>query len=284
MSELLFRRRYRALFAYTKPGAFGDPGTNAVEVTNLRCTFTIVKTLTKQPNTLELSIYNLRKDLRAALVRRDLRVVLEAGYDDHIAGVFVGDARTVDHMHEGTEWVTRVRCGDGERVLNLGTASGSFAAGTPYGDVVKQVTGPLGLGDADVAGFVGKKFHTGYAAHGQAYDVIDQVVTAAGLEWSVQDGRIQILAKGGHTTEAALELSAATGLLGAPEFCAPDQKTGIANLKFTCLMSARVRCGGRVKLDSLQHKGVFRVVKVTHKGDTHGGSKSWTTEAECLAV
>jgi hypothetical protein len=282
MSELLYKRRYRVLLAYPIVGDFSKAQPNAVEITDMRVAFKITKTLTKSPNTCELSIYNLSAARRAALVKKDLRVILEAGFDDHVAGIFVGDARTVEHICEGTEWLTRIRCGDGERAMNLGRANASFAAGTPYANVVKKVTEPLGLGAVDVTAFAGKTFATGYAAHGRAVDVLDQVTSAAGLEWSVQDGKIQVMRKGGHTTEQALELGPSTGLIGSPEFNAPDQKTGIATLKVKCLISARVRCGGRIVLASASHRGTFRVVKVTHTGDTAGGD--WTTEAECRAV
>jgi hypothetical protein len=284
MSELLFKRRYRLLLAHPIVGDFARAQPNAIEITGLRCQFKITKTLKKTPNTCEITVTNLSRLLRQSLAAKDLRVILEGGYDDHVAGLFVGDCRTLDHARVGADWETRVRCGDGERAMNLGRANASFAPGTPYADILSTVTKPLGLApDAGITKLMGgQKFESGYAAYGRAADVLDQVTSAAGLEWSIQDGKLQVLRPKGHTTEDALVLSAGTGLLGSPEFNAPDQKTGVAALKVKCLLSARVRCGGRIVLDSIAHKGTFRVVKVTHTGDSHSGN--WETEAECQAV
>lgn len=281
MSEVQFKRRVRLLLAHPIVGDFATAQPNAIEITELRVAFKVTKTLTKEPNTAEIEVSNMSRLLRQSLQVRDLRVILEAGYADHVAGVFVGDARTLDHTRDGADWTTRIRCGDGERGLALARVNTSFKTGTPLDDIMAKVTRPLGV-SFDPAQFAGKQAVSGYAAHGRAADVMDRVITSAGLEWSIQDGRLQVVPKGGVTAEVAVELSADTGLIGSPEASAPDKKTKKIMLKGECLLAPRIRPGGRVSLRTEAHKGTFRVTKVTHEGDTHGSD--WRTSFELEAL
>lgn len=281
MSELQFKRRVRLLLAHPIVGDFARAQPNAVEITDLRVAFRVTKTLTKEPNTAEIQVTNLSQLLRQSISIKDLRVILEAGYESHLAGVFIGDARTIDHTREGADWSTKIRAGDGERAIGVAHASFSVQGGTPVDRVVAKVVEPLGL-KVDPTQFAGKQVVHGMAVDAPAARVLDRVITAAGLEWSIQDGKLQVLPKGRANTEQALELSATTGLIGSPEVSAPDKKTGRVLLKGRALLAPRLRPGGRVVLASEAHRGTYRVVKVTHQGDTHGSD--WYTDFECEAL
>lgn len=267
-----------------------------VEISDLRVQFKVEKSLEKNPNSAEIKITNLSEHTRASMTTFGSKVILRAGYGDRQAQLFVGDARVIDHTREGADWVTRIQAGDGARGYSHGRVSRSFPPGTPFADVIGFVGNALGIdGSAitkKVASVAGRQFAHGYTAHGRASTELDKVLRAAGYEWSIQDGKLQVLEPGEGTTEKVVELSSDSGLIGSPEMSVSKPrkkaKTGKAKktkppvLKFKALLSADIAPGRRVSFVSEKHTGIHRVLKITHSGDTHGGD--WFTEGESEAL
>jgi hypothetical protein len=281
VADQLFDRRVRLTVAQPIIGEYKTAAPNAVEITDLRVRFRVDKNLGKEPNTAEITIYNLSADTRAKVQIKGARVVLEAGYaSDGVRGIFVGDVRTAKSEHVGADWVTTLKCGDGERSIRHARVNESFAPGTGIADVARSLTRAMGVepGNIDeaVKNLTRQHVH-GYAVHGRAAVWFDRAITAAGLEWSIQDGRLQVLAKGEATKEPAVVLAADSGLIGSPEYNAAE-KDKPATLTVKALLQPRIRPGGRIVLESNAHKGTFRVIKVGHAGDTAGGE--WYTTAE----
>lgn len=251
--------------------------------------FKVTKTLTKHPNTLDLKITNLSERTRSSLQSKGAHVVLSAGYVGSAAVIFSGDARTVDHVRSGTDWVTHVQCGDGERAFQLARFSASFRPGTPIIDVVRAGAKALGVGlgnlEAELAkgAFRGNlsQFASGYSARGRAAEELDRLFRTLGLGWSIQDGALQILRENAATVEQAVLLTPDTGLISSPDHGSPDKKGKPSVLKARSLLQPRLRCGGRVELRCESVKGgQFRVQKLCQDGDTAGGN--WYSDLELL--
>jgi hypothetical protein len=125
-------------------------------------------------------------------------------------------------------------------------------------------------------------FLTGYVAHGRASTELERLLSARGLEWSIQDGRLQVLPKRG-TTAQVVSLSPDTGLVGSPEYGTPDKKGAASVLKVKALLQPQIKPGGKIRIDSANIHGVFfRVEEVEHRGDTAGGD--WYSDAGATAV
>lgn len=284
MADFLFDRRVKVLIGTTQENDYHTLRAVTAEITDLRVEFKVNKDLKKQPNSAEITITNLAEKTRAKLQDKDAKVYLQAGYKNTVKTIFVGDVRTIDHTRQGADWVTKIEAGDGDRGYSYGRVSESFAPGASVPAVIGGIFPGLKLENVPLVGTAlkavsGKQFNNGYTAHGRASAELDKVLASQGLEWSIQDGRIQILAEGGTNTESLIVLSADSGLIGSPEFSAPKNPKKPAVLKFKCLLAPQLVPGGRVEFASLLHKGVHRIVKLTHTGDTDGGD--WYTEGEC---
>lgn len=263
---------------------------DALRIEGLRVQFTIRKSLAKEPNTAEVKITNLAATSRAEIKRKGARVIVTAGYPENAAVIFTGDSRLGEHLRENTDWITRIQCGDGEQAYQFARLSESFAPGTPIVDVVRTIVGALGLNVGNVeeqlaAGdFRGglAEFAHGYAAHGKAATELDRVLRSVGLTWSIQHGAIQVLRGGAPAKGTAVLLTPDTGLVGSPTFGTPDAKGASPILRARSLLQPQIRCGGAVEIRTEGVNGQFRVERLTHAGDTHGGD--WYTDLEARPI
>lgn len=258
-------------------------------IEGLRVTFKIKKTLSKEPNTADIEIYNLSADTRRAMRTKGALVTLEAGYKKENGVIFTGDARTIDHVRAGPDWITRIRCGDGEKAFQFNNAVISARPNAKRTDVAKKVIDALGLkpGNAlgQIAGAVGAgtdRFLKGYSFAGNAAKALDDLVRAAGLTWSIQDGEVQVLAADGKRREIAFRLSPDSGLIGSPEHGTPDKKSKKSKLKARTLLRAELKPGSAVVIDSEATKGNYRCDTVNHIGDSF--SNDWFSDLEMLPI
>lgn len=268
MTQQLFQRSVKVIVA-------ADSGAG-VSIEGLRTQLKIKKTLKKEPNSCELTIFNLADQTRSGMQSRGSRVQVEAGYVGATALIFSGPSLFIDHTHEGSNWVTKIQCADGERMYQQ-PVQGSFKPGTLVKDVFKATVN--NLKDLDVAGAVQKaetaltgQFTQGYTQMGRAGTEIDNLLQGSGLTYSIQDGRLEILGLNETTTEAVVLLSPATGLIGTPAHGSPvEVKKTPQVLTVKSLMQPSLRPGGKCRVEWSEGKGNFRVLTVEHSGDTFGG-------------
>ena len=258
----------------------------------LRVVFQVTKTLEKEPNTMNISVYNLSDGSRSLLDEK-MKVVLEAGYKNVDAGtdtraiIFSGLSRTCDHLHETADWETKIHCGDGEQLFHTARAVKSFAAGAQLSQAIRYVADQLkvNIGNLNEAlndgGLPFEKFEHGLAVNGSAVDVFNTLMKTAGYNWSVQQGALQIIKKGDQLVEEAVVLSKDTGLIGSPEHSHPHKNKKPSFLVARSLLNPKIRPGCTVRMNALQVKGDFIVHKVVHSGDSHGND--WTSKFEALA-
>lgn len=274
-------------------------------ITDLRVAFRVKKTLKKEPNECEVTISNLSEKSRAALQKKHVKVILEAGYADTLAQLFAGDSRFVDQIHDGATWNTKIQCGDGERAYRYLRVAESFRPGTRVSDVVNTVAKALGMrvvGHTAELAKVTEQFVQGYTAFGKVAHELDHLLLSRGFTWSIQDGTLQVLKVDGATGDSILRLAADTGMIGSPEHGSPEKdaplpqlsgdaedagftvpakkKQGPPVLKVKSLLQPGLRPGRKVKVESVGVTGVFRVETVEHTGDTHG--EPWFSEIQCL--
>jgi hypothetical protein len=284
----LFDRRVVVAVAFPLATDYVSVSGQVVEVTDLRVQFKIKKTLVKDPNSAEITIYNLAETTRSRLQNQSAKVMVRAGYLNNISQIFIGDARSIEHIREGADWVTKIHAGDGERGLNSARVSQSFGAGTAVTDAISTIGKVAGfdisglVGGKKLKGLEGRQFAHGYVAHGPVGKELDKILRGAGFEWSVQDGKIQVLKQGEANTERVVELSSDSGLVGSPEYATSEKKDKPAVLKFKALLTPDIRPGRRISFASVRHTGLHRVLKADYTGDTDGND--WFVEGECEAV
>lgn len=267
-----------------------------LEVQELRCSFQVKKPGSSKPNTAELRINNLAPDTRARLSEagKGAPLIIQAGYQGTVGTIFSGQVRTVDHIRKGVDWETTIKSGDGERAYAFATVSESFRAGTPARVVVSKLIESLGLDPGrsqQVLAELTAAYVHGYAANGRSADLLDEILDGLGYEWSIQDGRVEVLRQGQSTLEEVVHLSPESGLLDSPEHGAGDetvQGQGLLRkfsvVKLKALIQPRVKPRCRISVESEGLTGTLRVLALEHAGDTAGGEGSWATTIQAVPV
>ena len=262
--------------------------TESVTVRDLRVTVSIAKSLESTPNTATVNVYNLAERTRAEFQQRPLQVRLEAGYaDGGLATLFVGDVRFARSSLGGVDWVTRLELGDGARARKHARVSRSFKAGTTMRTVLDELAKSMGLTapkSTDEISALGAQVANGIALSGPSHAELTRVLKASGLGWSIQDHQLQVLPRGGALASTAIVFSEHTGMVGVPEFGAPEQGGKPPTLAISKLIdpSALPTPGRKIVVSSRAVNGTFRVTRVTHHGDTHGAE--WRSDVEAVAA
>ena len=285
MSERLYKRVVAVTIARQQAGGFYRVLPNAVTVRDLRVAFAVEKHLGSEPNTCTVTIYNLNEDSRASLQRKPVQVRLEAGYDDNLARLFVGDVTWAQSSHEGSDWITKIQIGDGARSHAYAKVNRSFKAGVDKRTVIKELAGTMGLSmpnNIDQARELFDQFASGVSLEGPSQAEMTRVLKSSGMTWSVQDGRLQILRDGEVRADQAIVVDQTTGLIGSPEFGAPTEAGKKPVLTFKMLLYPGLTPGVKVKVQTRAINGVFRVERVQHSGDAWG--PDWYSEVEATPV
>ncbi|CAP41325.1 phage protein [Bordetella petrii] len=281
----------------------GKAGQRGMEITQpLRITFEIEKTTSEQPNPHKIRIYNLAADTRRAIEEPDLRCVLYAGYaEEHGPVLMAAGAVTFAYTaFDGPDVVTELEVRDGyveirDTAVSLGYGPGARAS-VIIGEIARQMGLPLVMED----GAPDRTWAHGFSFYGPARQALHKVAAGAGLEWSIQNQQLQVIARGGTTRRQAVVLAADSGLIGYPERTregarekarVKDRDTGDvreivsqrqqrAGWRVTSLLLPTINPGDLVKLESRSVQGFYRADGVRHVGDSDGGD--WQTQLDLV--
>lgn len=253
------------------------------DLSDLDCSFHVKKTLKREPNTCELEIRGLARETRKVLeTSSKLVLLLEAGYEDAVSQLFLGEIRAAESRREDMDIVTRISTGDSEEEMRKARLSLTVGPKAPVGDVLRAIASTLGVGLGNVESVAtrlsagGKAFFgQGTALSGKSGRLLDDFCRSADLEWSIQDGVLQILSRGKALDDKAVLLSPSTGLIGSPSI---DAK-GV--LSVTALIQPDLRPGRKIVLESEFLRGGYVIQEVEYVGDTAG--TEWYAECTCKA-
>lgn len=265
-----------------------DNGTK--QTTDLRIKFKVEKTSESNPNTMSLELYNLSRDTQALCKRAGNAVILRCGYEGNVPLIFSGDIAKVTTEKQGADMVTTVEACDGQISYDTSTIDASFAPGATVESIFNQVVGSFGVGLGPILGLPKDKVNNGMSISGDSKKVLDELAKKNGLEWSIQDGQIQVHPKNQPVFGTAVLLNSETGLIGSPKNVkilkasqdpvldpALNKDSGVS---FKALLNPMLKPGQLVKLDSVNLQGLYTIRKVTHQGDTY--SSTW--ESDCDAI
>lgn len=272
----LYKRVVNLVVAPKSDGATGAlsaiESSLGFELSNLDCVFSAKKSLKPEPNTCEIKVYNLAPETRRVLeLSKKLVVRLEAGYPDAIAQIYLGEVRSAHSTREGADIVTELSAGDSEQELATTRLNLTLGPKIPAGQALTAIVEALGVGRGNVDQVAAKLsasgkalFGPGTALSGNAARMLTDICRSADLEWSVQDGVIQILDRAKALEDTAVELGPSTGLIGSPTI---DAK-GVVSV--TALLQPDLRPGRKIVLESEALRGGYRVDDCEYVGDTRG--------------
>jgi hypothetical protein len=256
-----------------------------------RCYFRVEKSIKPEPNKCALQIWNLSREQRAQIEqmrpkkddKTGIPVLIEAGYKEAgAAQIFLGDLRTVFSERVGADWITTVESGDGEQAQQTARINQAFGPRTSPEVVLNAIVRTLGVGEGNVAKTLAKLrvsgvanlFEGRVAIKGRAADALTNFTRSAGLEWSIQDGALQILDRDKVLDGFAVRLGAGSGLIESPSV---DPK-GVLTCKM--LLQPSIRVGALLVLESLTARGNYRIERAAWECDTHGRPWYVTVEAK----
>lgn len=283
----LFDRVVNLTIAPTTEGATGAlaaiESTLGIELSNLDCAFVVKKNLKPEPNTAEIKVYNLSQSTRRTLENaKKLYVRLEAGYPGRVAQLFLGEVRSAHSHREGTDIITEISTGDGEKEIAASRINVTLGPKVPAATALTAIAQALnvGLGNVPVAATklaaTGQTFFgPGTAISGNAARMLTDFCRSADLEWSIQDGVLQILERGQALDEKVVELSPESGLLGSPTI---DLKKIVT---VNALIQPDLLPGKKISLVSESLRGGYLIQEVQYTGDTAGND--WNAKLSCKA-
>lgn len=270
-------------------------------VEHLRIDFEVVKSVEEHPNVAYIKVWNLSPEHEGQIKREFDDVVLQAGYDGQVRIVFRGNVVHVYHYRDGADRVTEIVAADGDADYRKSVVNVALAAGTSDDQLVDKLAGTMTRGTTRGHVAVSKRRRSrGKVVSGATRTVLRDLARENGAHWSIQDGQLQIVPADDVLPGEAIVITAETGMLGSPEV----NDKGIA---VKCLMNPQLRVNGTIRLDnnSLRYKrespealttkpekkgapvrpspdGLYKVVKLTHKGSTRGAE--WASEIECVGL
>ena len=254
--------------------------------------FTVNKSLKKEPNTGEITIYNLSEDSRRFISEQKRPVIeIRAGYqkpgvsegiesaltaigvegDDSPPLLFRGEMKEAVHKRQGPDWLTVLRSGDGAKARRA-NINQSFKGPVQIEKVLEKAADAMGVsvGNAiaafkkgDFGGGV-KEFFEGVTLSGNAGEELEKLLKSKGLQFSIQNEELQVLPRGGAVNSRAVLITPSTGLIGSPE---PGEENRI---KARSLLNPEIYPGRKVAIQSAAVDATYVVIQATYSGATNG--------------
>lgn len=283
MSDLLFNRICVVSVRQQPPGnTFFIEPTNATEIRDLRMRFEIKKTLKPEPNTCTITISNLADRVRAQFRKRPITVSIAAGYADNPRLLFKGDVLPGSFSKQSdTNYDTVLYLGDGVRAFSNARISKSYAPGTPLRAVLRDAAASLNLHlptEFDTLPLLQTKLVSGEVVHGFSSDELTRLLSPLGFDWSIQNGKLQILNSTQASTEAIRVIDKDHGMIGSPSIKIDEKQKDPPTIQVKSKLFPELIPGARIRVEARETKGMFKVIQTIHKGDTRGDD--WHTEIE----
>lgn len=252
---------------------------DTIRFTELDAAFRITKTAKPEPNTCELTIWNLTREHQAQLeaiapkgsapATKGVACEITAGYKGATSLIWRGDLRTVQTVTDGPDAITSLSSGDGEKAWKHARLHVSYGPKTPIDTALRAIARALGVGEGNLSKVVSRLkvggsaiWPTGKVISGAASRDLIELARSADLEVSIQDGALQFVDRGAALQETALRISPETGLIGSPTV----DNEGIMSCRI--LMDTALRVAGPIVLDADRLKGNYRVIQADWIGDT----------------
>lgn len=290
-TDWLYGRNYRCII---------DLGNNeAFDVSQLRCEFEIVKSAYLEANKSIITIYNLNPSSENKLIQSGQRIILEAGYaGDFYGKIFEGNIiQPIRSKENGVDYKLTLVSMDSDRYIAYGLVGVSMVAQQSMRQAIDNCISAAGkITDQNYGmqeGIIADSritYPRGKILFGRPTYYLNQIAKSLNATYYNEDSTVNIVQPSQLADNEILDLSPETGLIGSPT----QTEYGV---NFSCLLNPLVRINSLIHLDNtkiagfeyeigqavrdLDKEGIYRVIKVTYKGDTRGDD--WKCEVEAIS-
>jgi hypothetical protein len=263
-----------------------------LDVSALSCKFHVEKSTKAVPNKIKLEIINLSHDHAAELAKRaevnkktGIMVQVAAGYTDNVPVIFTGDAHKIVTTFQGAERVSLITAHDGGRSYRESMVEISVGPGASVSSVIKQCAQAMGIGSGNsnelagnaVSEVLGSSIPTGMVLSGKAAVELTRVTRAVGLQWSIQNGVLQLQKEGKPLQTESLRIGVDSGMIGSPTTdmdssvtAAKAKKEKPTHVVVKTLMIPGLAPGRVVVLDAANFDGNYQIAQCDYVGDSAG--------------
>jgi hypothetical protein len=237
-----------------------DDGT-ALSIENFFIEIEVKKGISGKPNEGFASIYNLGKSTQAQIKEKGERIRIFGGYGSNIALLNDGDIRRVDRGGL-VDSITTVILGGNLVKLSQAIFDRSYSGQVSVKQIVQDAVPTFGIDPVGI-NQIPEAFLYDYSFSGKTSDLLDAILNPIDVQWFEDDNFIKFSTKG-QAEESVVLLNKDTGLIGSP--IVTDK-----GVKFKSALNGRITMNNRVRIESIDVTGVFKVSQVMHKGNNREG-------------
>ena len=288
--------------------AEGKENTKAIDFSAFRVSFTISQSLKGEPRSANIRIYNVNSETVSRIRQEGQKVILEAGYESNHAIIFQGDLiqRYRTKAESGNDTCLIILASTADQAHSYAVVNASLPAGASPVDVHQAILSEYaryGVEKGYVPELAQTKLARGKVLFCPAKDAMTTFCRTHQLQYSYLDTGLACVPVKETCPGKPFLLNERTGLVGTPEM-------SIDGLKVTSLLRPEIRLDTTLEIendsifydesygsqkkeynkkktkqkqnDTFDVDGVYKVISLTHKGDTYG--KAWYSEMNCVAA
>lgn len=240
--------------------------------------------------TASFTVNNLSESSRLGIQKNQV-VILNAGYEDDVGALFVGQVASCNHKQNGVEWQTKITATAAlDQWLNS-QINKTYKENSKAEDIIRDLLNVFGLEVGIFELVENVTYPRGRVCSGKLKDVLTQIVTEECKSRLLIRTNQIIINNPADGVNRGYLLTPESGLLfqsddsdvttvEAPQMKGSDSETKEAEQKTwkrTCLLNYRLGPGDIIQIQSRDLNGKFQIVSGKHKGSPTG---NWITEIE----
>lgn len=278
-----FDRQYRM--------SAGPPGSVGFEIGGtspyaLHISFSVQKQELESSNTAKVQVWNLNKQNLATLEAENCFLLLKAGYGNTLPVILSGTVSHTSTRKDGSDMLTEIEVVDGLMEVRDTWVSMSYAGLVNTKKILDDTAAQMGLTVTYSYNATFADIPNGFSFVGQAKNALSKACAVSGLEWSIQNGVLQIKKQGDVMNREVYVIGPETGLIEIPErvqiSSSDDAGTPQMGYDLVYLLNGAIGVGDYVQVQSKYLTGFFRVYSLEIDGDNLSGA--WQCKARVLEV
>ncbi len=244
-----------------------------IVIEDLRIAFEIRREAQPDQAPAKLELYNLT-ERTAGRIEIGNALQVHGGYKGKVALIYAGEVAHIEQKRQGVDRIVTLTLG--ESMSREGTSaicSKSYKGAVNIKTAVLDIALAMGLGVGDTHLIPSLQIEN-YVCQGKAADALTKLLRPHGIEWYTENGVLHYSSLG-VTTGAAHVISENTGMIGSPTL----KERGVRAL---AVLNPHIQRGQRARIESELVRGEYKVIAVTHRGDTWGDE--WHTEIDARVI